>query len=182
MKIHFVCHICGKRYVASIEQQGKEGKCQKCGHRITVPNVEVNAPDETTSEAERGEGPQDQPKVESQNQKTVLESSSNPHSATSHSLDFAAVFLRFLILATFNLFTFFLCSLLVVLSNAIFPRERLVLSWISAFGYGESAKSLLSFVAGLIGIIRYGVPIFLWLKILKWSRHKINSVAFFRLE
>ncbi len=178
MRIHFVCNVCGKKYVASVQQQGKSGECKACGHKIKVPILEAIDSDETQTE----KGQHNSEILNASNhQKTQEPKASNLHSQplTSGSLNSARALLRFIILAAFNLLTFFLCSSLVVLSNVIFPKERLIQIWITTFGYDESAKSLLFVVAGLIGIIRYGIPVFLWIKVFKWSKRKVKSVPFF---
>ncbi len=153
-KINFYCNDCGTKFVATTDQAGKSGECKNCGSPIAVPTPKGTQ----TKRTKTGNSPK---------KKYVWVMGTFLMDTEPNKI------YRFVILAAFNLSTLGLCNWLMVLSKVIFPRERLLQIWITTFGYD---KSLLLLVAGLSGIIRYGIPLFLWIKIFKWSKRKIKSV------
>jgi DNA-directed RNA polymerase subunit RPC12/RpoP len=43
MSIEFFCHNCGSKFTVDPRLAGKQGRCKKCGGRMTVPNVAMKA-------------------------------------------------------------------------------------------------------------------------------------------
>ncbi|MCZ6804377.1 MAG: hypothetical protein O7D86_10705 [Proteobacteria bacterium] len=120
MRIHFVCNVCGKKYVASEQQQGKSGECKNYGNKILVPILE----DPNYDEPEIAKSQQDNETANAPNHyKSQEPNGSDLHpQLTSSSLSFARV-LRFVILVTFNLSTFFFAVRSWCLQTSYFQKN-----------------------------------------------------------
>lgn len=76
---------------------------------------------------------------------------------------------KYIFLILFNFVTFFLATMLLGFISLIIDPNIYAIPLAKAVG-----KDMAVLLSGILGIVKFGIPVYLWLKVFRWSKKYIN--------